>query len=110
MRFAYIFATLAGGRADEVILSGFKALAGTVVQFLTTIGTADKTGEHTGLTCSGRSAFVLTKFLHTGKGIFVNNRFMGVLENLPFFTGVFELLFCFVRLSASLEVDRVTKV
>ncbi len=84
MRFAYIFATLTGSGADEVILSSFKALAGTVVQFLTAISTADETGEHIGLACSGRSAFVLAKFLHTGKGFFVNNCFMGVLENLPF--------------------------
>ena len=95
MRFAYIFAMFAGSGADEVILSGFKALAGTVVQFLAAIGTADETGEHIGLACSGGSAFVLAKFLHTGKGFFANNGFMSVLENLPLVWRVFRVSFCF---------------
>ena len=93
-----------------MILSGFKTVAGAVVQFLTAIGTADETGEHIGLACSSGSAFVLAKFLHTGKGFFVNNGFMGVLENLPLVGRVFEFLFASVRLLAGLEVDHVTKV
>lgn len=80
-----------------------------VVQFLTAIGTADETGEHIGLACSGGSAFVLAKFLHTGKGFFVNNGFMSVLENLPLVWRVFEFLFASVRLLAGFEVDHVTK-
>ena len=36
----------AGSGAYEVVLSGFKTVARTVVQFLTAIGTADETGEH----------------------------------------------------------------
>ena len=97
MCFAHILATLAGGGANEVVLSGFKTLAGAVVQFLTAIGTASETGEHIGFACSGRSAFVLPKFLHTGNGVFVNNCFMSVLENLPFVRRVFEFLFALVR-------------
>ena len=93
-----------------MVLSGFKTPAGTVVQFLTAIGTASETGEHIGLACSGGSAFVLAKFLHTGEGIFVNNGFMGVLENLPLFGRVFEFLFALVRHSAGFEINRVSKV
>lgn len=110
MRFAYIFTTLAGGGADEVVLSGFKTPAGTVVQFLTTIGTASETGEHISLACSGRSTFVLAKFLHTGEGIFVNNGFMCILENLPLVGRVFEFLFALVRQPAGFEINRVSKV
>ena len=80
---ANFLALFAGRGAYEVILSGFKTVAGAIVQFLTAIGTADETGEHIGFACSGWSAFVLAKLLHTGEGIFVNNGFMGVLENLP---------------------------
>ena len=72
-----------GSGANKVVLSGFKTVAGAVVQFLTAIGTADETGEHIGLACSGGSALILAKLLHTGEGFFVNNSFMGVLENLP---------------------------
>lgn len=93
-----------------MVLSGFKTVAGAVVQFLTTIGTADETGEHIGLACSGRSAFVLAKLLYTGEGFFVNNGFMGVLENLPLIGRVFEFLFASVRLLTGLKVDHVTKV
>lgn len=89
---ADFLALFMGSRAHEVVLSGFKTVAGAVVQFLTAIGTADESGEHIGLACSGGSAFVLAKFLHTGKGFFVNNGFMGVLENLPFIGRVFEFL------------------
>ena len=93
-----------------MVLSGFKTVAGAVVQFLTAIGTADETGEHIGLARSGRSAFVLAKFLHTGKGFFVNNGFMSVLENLPLVWRVFKFLFASVRLLAGFEVDHVTKI
>ena len=110
MCFARILATLAGGGANEVVLSGFKTVAGAVVQFLTTIGTANETGEHIGLARSGRSAFVLAKFFHTGKGFLVNNGFMGVLENLPLIGRVFEFLFALIRLLTGFEVDHVTKV
>ena len=67
-----------------MVLSGFKTVAGAVEQFLTTTGTAYETREHLGFACSGGSAFVLVKFLHTGEGFFVYNGFMGVLENLSF--------------------------
>ena len=107
---ADFLALFTGSGAYEVILSGFKTVAGAVVQFLTTIGTADETGEHIGLACSGGSAFVLAKLLHTSKGFFVNNSFMGVLENLPLIGRVFEFLFASVRLLAGLEVDHMTKV
>ena len=99
-----------GSGAYEVVLSGFKTVAGTVVQFFTAIGTTSDTGEHIAFACSGGSAFVFSKFLHTGKGIFVNNRFMGILENLPFLTGIFEFLFALVRQLAGFEVDHVAKV
>ena len=105
---ADFLALFTGSGAYEVVLSGFKTVAGAVVQFLTTIGTADETGEHIGLACSGGSAFVLAKFLHTGEGFFINNGFMGVLENLPLIGRVFEFLFASVRLLAGLEVDHVT--
>ena len=107
---ADLFALFTGSGANEVVLSGFKTVAGAVVQFLTTIGTADETGEHIRLACSGGSAFVLAKLLHTGEGFFVDNGFMGVLENLPLVGRVFEFLFAPVRLLAWLEVDHVTKV
>ena len=107
---ADIRSLFAGSGAYEVVLSAFKTVAGTVVQFLTTISTTSETGEHIGFACSGRSAFVFAKFLHTGKGIFVNNRFMGVLENLPLVGRIFEFLFALVRQLACLEVDHVTKV
>ena len=61
-----------GSGANKVVLSGFKTVAGAVVQFLTAIGTADETGEHIGLACSGGSALILAKLLHTGEGFFVN--------------------------------------
>ena len=92
---ADLLALSTGSGAYEVVLSGFKTVAGTVVQFLTAIGTADETGEHIGLACSGGSAFVLAKFLHTGKGFFANNGFMSVLENLPLVWRVFRVSFCF---------------
>ena len=101
-----LLALFTGSGANEVILSGFKTVAGTVVQFLT----ADETGEHIGLACSGGSALILAKLLHTGEGFFVNNRFMGVFENLPLVGRVFDFLFALVRLLASFEVDHVTKV
>lgn len=59
MRFAYIFATFVGSGADEVILSSFKTLAGTAVQFFTAIGTADDTREHIGGTHPYRSALLV---------------------------------------------------
>ena len=95
MGVADFLALFTGSGAYEVVLSGFKTVAGTVVQFLATIGTTDETGEHIGLACSGGSAFVLAKLLHTGKGFFVNNSFMGVLENLPLVGRVFRVSFCF---------------
>ena len=101
---ADLLAPFAGSGTYEVILSGFKTVAGTVVQFLTTISTADETGEHIGLACSGGSAFVLAKFLHTSEGFFINNSFMSVLENLPLVGRVFEFLFASVRLLAGFEV------
>ena len=107
---ANFLALFAGRGAYEVILSGFKTVAGAIVQFLTAIGTADETGEHIGLACSGGSAFVLAKFLHTGEGFFVNNGLMGVLENLPLIGRIFEFLFASIRLLAGLEIDHVTKV
>ena len=110
MGVADLLALFTGSGTYEVILSGFKTLAGTVIQFLTAIGTADETGEHIGLACSGGSAFVLAKFLYTGEGFFVNNSFMGILENLPLIGRVFEFLFALVRLLAGFEVDHVTKV
>ncbi len=91
---ADLLALFTGSGAYEVVLSGFKTVAGAVVQFLTAIGTADEAGEHIGLACSGGSALVLAKLLHTGEGFFVNNRFMGVFENLPLLWRVFDFLFC----------------
>ena len=93
MSVADLLALFTGSGAYKVILSGFKTVAGTVVQFLTAIGTADETGEHIGLACSGGSALILAKLLHTGEGFFVNNRFMGVFENLPLVGRVFDFLF-----------------
>ena len=110
MSVANLFALFTGSGAYKVILSGFKTVAGTVVQFLAAIGAANETGEHIGLACSGRSAFVLAKFLYTSEGFFVNNGFMSVLENLPLVGRVFEFLFASVRLLAGLEVDHMTKV
>lgn len=108
MGVADVLALFTGSGAYKVILSGFKTVAGAVVQFLTTIGTADETGEHISLASSGRSAFVLAKLLHTGEGFFVDNGFMGVLENLPLVGRVFEfsfvinvkLLIFYIRLNA----------
>lgn len=99
-----------GSGANKVVLSGFKTVAGAVVQFLTAIGTADETGEHIGLACSGGSALILAKLLHTGEGFFVNNCFMGFFENLPLVGRVFDFLFTLVRLLACFEVDYVTEV
>lgn len=110
MGIADFLALFAGSGAYEVVLSGFKVVASTVVQFLTTISTVDETGEHIGLACSCRSALVFAKFLHTGEDIFVNDGFMGVPENLPLIGRIFKLLFALVRHFAGLEVDHVTKV
>ena len=110
MSVADFLALFAGSGAYEVVLSGFKTVARTVVQFPTAIGTVDETGEHIALACSGGSALVFAKLLHTGESIFVNNGFMGILENLPLIGRVFEFLFALVRLLAGFEIDHVTKV
>ena len=110
MSVADFLALFTGSGAYEVVLSGFKTVARTVVQFLAAISTVNETGEHIALACSGWSAFVLAKFLHTGEGVFINNSFMGVLENLPLVGRVFEFLFALVRQLAGFEVDHMTKV
>lgn len=102
---ADFLALFTGSGAYEVVLSGFKTVAGAVIQFLTTIGTVDETREHIGLTCSGGSAFVFAKFLHTGEGFFVTNGFMGVIENFSLVWRAFEF---FLLLYDCLRVLKLT--
>lgn len=105
-----ILALFTGSGTNEVILSGFKAIAGTVVQLFTTIGTANHTGEHIAFSCSGRTTLVLPKLLYTAECFFIHNRIMGILENLPLGLGIFDFLFALVGLPVGSEVDHVAKV
>jgi len=100
----------ASSGANEVILPCFEILTGAVVQLFATIGTADRSGEHIAFSCSGRTAFILPKFLHTVEGFFVHNRIMGILENLPLGLGIFDFLFALVGLPVGTEVDHVAQI
>ena len=110
VRITNILALFTGSRTYKVILSGFKAIAGAVVQLFTAVSTADNTGEHITLACSGRAALILPQLLHTVKCFFIHNRIMGVLENLPLRLGVFDLLFALVGLPVGSEVDQVAQI
>ena len=105
VRITNILALFTGSRTYKVILSGFKAIAGAVVQLFTTIRAADNTGEHIALSGSCRTALVLPKLLYTVEGFFVHNGIMGILENLPFGLGIFDFLFALVGLPVGAEVD-----
>ena len=90
-----------------MVLPCFKVLACAVIQLFPTVGTADNAGEHIGLACPRRAAFVLPQFLYPRPCVSVNNCFVGILKHKPFFFWIVTGLFALVRLLVGLEVDRM---
>lgn len=93
-----------------MVLPSFKAFAGAIVQFRTTISTVSNAREQIGLTCSCRPALVFPQSLYLFPYISGYDCFMSILEYHLFFFRVPELFLGFVRPEVSFEIDGVSKI
>ena len=62
------------------------------------------------LSHAGGSALTFTDSLNDGEGFFVDDRFVGVLKDLPFRRVVLELLLLLVGFALCFEVHSVTEI
>ena len=110
VRFTGILAFLTGGGANKVILPRLVVVAGAVIQLSTAVRTARNAGEHVTLAGSRGTSLVLANLLHTGEGICVDDRLMGILEDMPFLRRILDLLLTLVGRLPRFEIDHVTEV
>ena len=62
------------------------------------------------LSHAGGSALAFTDSLNDGEGFLVDDRFMSVLEDLPFRRIIFELLLLLVGFTLGFEVHSMSKI
>ena len=81
------------GRAEEIGLFPLVIVCYAVIQLFSTIGTVEKSRKHTDNSAFGRSAAVLSEFLHKLKGFTVDNGRVRIREDLPFLWvfGIFHI-------------------
>ena len=75
-----------------MILPRLVVVAGAVIQLGTAVRTARNAGEHVTLAGSRGASLVLANLLHTSEGICINDRLMGILEDVPFLRRILDLL------------------
>ena len=81
-----------------------------LIELGTTICTKNHSRQYRHLTHWREPASSVTDALNDIKGFLINDRFMGVLENLPFRRIIVELLLLLIGLAVGLEVYRMPEV
>ena len=93
-----------------MILPLFKVVGGAVAHFCFTISAIDHAGKQTALARLCPAVTLLSNFLHLVKDLLLNDRWVGVVENRPFFNGRFPLLLVPDGIGVGLEIDGASRV
>ena len=88
-----------------MILPLFKVVGGAVAHFCSTISAVDHTGKQTALARLCPAVTLLANFLHLVKGLLLNDRRVGIVENCLLFNGRFPLFLIPNRIGIGLEID-----
>ena len=95
---------LAVGGADEVFLVLCKVGSAALIHFAAALCAIQKPGEHTHFTHLGRTATRLANILNNQEHAFLDDRWLGVLEDHPILRIIPDFLLALVGLFCSLEV------
>ena len=86
------------------------ALSRTEIKLRTAIGTVEQARKQTLSARSGVSSASITQFLNAVEGILINNSFLGIRNDLPFFFRVVNRLVYLVAYERGFEIDRASRV
>ena len=87
------------------LLVGFDAFGCAEIQLGAAVGAIDQTGEQACSAGCRIPAAVTAQLLHPFKGVYVNNSFLGIRDDLPLLLGVFHLFLDLETDEGSFEID-----
>ena len=85
-------------------------LSRTEIKLRTAIGAVEQTRKQTLSARGGISSATIAEFLNAIEGILINNSFLGIRDDLPFFFGIMNCLVYLVAYKRSFEIDRASRV
>ena len=98
------------GGADIIFLLWLEVVGPAKVHLAAAIGAVHQPGEHTHVPHLGRAASGLPDVLHDQEHAFLDDRFLGILENHPLGRVIPDLFLALERWLAGLEIDRMAQV
>ena len=92
------------------LLVRFYTFSRAEIELRAAISAVKQTRKQTLSASGGISSSTVTEFLNTVEGIFINDGFLGVGDNLPLILGIMNRLVYLVTDESGFEVYRATRV